>query len=322
MSRQYIFEKIYPKSGRNLVTLPYEGSESFLPEHSDDEFTIDPQSSIHTISIGSPRQVLFRNVFTGKEHDVEATSGSQYIMSRQSQAVYKHRINKDTEFEGKIRYSITIRAVHWSFLNSTIIVGDSNSRPIVFGEGRGKVGKSTPGQRVEAIHIKDIDPAICACYSNVVIMAGTNDLKEKTLDSSEILQLIEEYRKKLLQIRLLNPLCKLFIVPVIPSKSDTTNRNIGQFNNLIVHELVQHFSKLFIVWGTGQFADMNTGQLANRYHKSPDPCGLHLNKAGISCLVRMIKESLFQAKVIGSRVHSNRSYSNVLSTGLRGPVHR
>ncbi len=113
-------------------------------------------------------------------------------------------------------------------------------------------------------------------------------------------------------------------MPVIPSKSDTTNRNIGHFNDLVVHELVQDFSKLFIVWGTGQFANINTGQLADRYHKSPDPCGLHLNKYGISRLVSMIKQSVFQARSIGGsgKVHNSRLYSNTLRTGPRVSVHR
>ncbi len=128
----------------SILVNKYEGTDSYLPEHSDDEFTIDPQSSIHTISIGSTRQVLFRNVFTKEEHKVDATSGSQYIMSRESQAVFKHRIDKDPDFNGMVRYSITIRAVHWSYLNSTLIVGDSNTRPINFGEGEGRLEARPP----------------------------------------------------------------------------------------------------------------------------------------------------------------------------------
>ncbi len=306
----------------SILVNKYEGIDSFLPEHSDDELSIDPQSSIHTISIGDTRKVLFRNVYTGEEHEVDAANGSQYTMSRESQAFYKHRIEKDLEFSGKVRYSITIRAVHWRFLNSTILIGDSNTKPIIFGEGKGKIGNSTPGRRLEALHIQDIDPASCAPYKNVVLMVGTNNLKDKKMNSTEIQDLVNTYREKLLQIRLINPLCKLFLVPVIPSKSDITNRNIGHFNNLVVHELVQHFSKLFIVWGTGEFTDNDTGRLANRFHKSPDPCGLHLNRFGTSRLVVMIKQSIFQAKDIGSRIHNSRSFANVTGTGTSPPVHR
>ncbi len=206
-------------------------------------------------------------------------------------------------------------------MNSTAIIGDSNTTPIIFGEGKGKIGSSTPGRRIEALHIEDIDPASCAAYSNVVTMVGTNNLKQKKMDHEEIKDLVTAYRDKLLQIRLINPQCKLFLVPVIPSKSDDTNSNIGHFNDMAVNEIVKDFHKLFIVWGTGQFADNDTGRLANRFHKSPDSCGLHLNRAGICRLVVLIKESLFNAKSTGSRVHSGRPYSNVLSTGTSVPVH-
>ncbi len=293
----------------------YVGEESFLPEHSDDELSINPQSSIVTVSIGAPRTILFRNSFTGEEHEVEAGPGSLYTMSRDSQAVYKHRILKDPAFEGKVRYSITLRSVHWKFLNSAILVGDSNTGPIVFGEGRGKVGASTPGKRVESIHIEDINPPDCASYSNVVLMVGTNNLKGRSLEPEAIKDLVNVYRDKIQEIRVFNKHCKIFIVPVIPSCSENTNKNIGYFNDLVVNGLVQHFKKLFIVWGTSQFADVSSGRLAPRFCKSPDPSGLHLNRLGTSHLVRIIKNRIFESRRIGNRVHSSRSYANVTVTG-------
>ena len=74
-------------------------------------------------------------------------------------------------------------------------------------------------------------------------------------------------------------------------------------------ELVQHFGKFFIVHGTQHFADPMSGVLDSRYCRTPDPSGLHLNKYGIAQLVRLVKNSIFQVKTIGSRVHSNRTYA-------------
>ncbi len=243
-------------------------------------------------------------------------------MSRDSQAVYKHRIQKDPTFRGKVRYSITLRSVHWNFLNSAILIGDSNTRPILFGEGRGKVGGSTPGKRVESIHIEDINPPDCSSYSNVVLMVGTNNLKGRALERDVVQDLVKVYRDKIQEIRVFNKQCKIFIVPVIPSCTDTTNKNIGYFNDLVVNGLVQHFRKLFIVWGTSQFADINSGRLSPRFRKSSDQSGLHLNEVGTGCLVRIIKNSIFQSRRIGSRVHSSRSFANVLRTGPSVLVHR
>ena len=129
------------------------------------------------------------------------------------------------------------------------------------------------------------------------------------------------YRDKMQQIREFNPLCKLYVVPVIPSKSDTTNTNVGYFNNLVVNELVQHFSKLYIVWGTDQFVDNMTGRLSSRFNSASDSSGLHLNKVGMIRLVRMIKDSIFDSKKFGSKVHSSRLYSSALRDGPH-PHHR
>ena len=51
----------------------------------------------------------------------------------------------------------------------------------------------------------------------------------------------------------------------------------------------------------------------------PDTSGLHLNKAGIAHLVTCIKNSLFQGRHIGSRIHNERTFADTLGTGPLGP---
>jgi alkylated DNA repair dioxygenase AlkB len=297
----------------------FKGADSFLPEHSDDEYSIGPTSKIFTVSLGDSRLVKFKDIFTEDESSVDALPGSLYVMTRDSQAVYRHRIDKDDNFKDKCRYSLTFRKVHWTHLNSTIINGDSNSRPIEFGEGRGKVGKATPGRRVEAIHIEDISPNECVSYKNVVLVAGTNNLKrDDVVSESQVVKLVERYRDKITEIRRFNRNCNIHIVPVIPTRSKNVNDKVRKFNEIVVYELVKYFPKLFIVGGTQEYADYN-GFLSYKFAKNPDRSGLHLNKFGISHLVRNIKHSIFEAKNRGSVVHSHRSFSDSVKFGMNFP---
>ena len=89
-------------------------------------------------------------------------------MTRQSQNFYKHHVLPNNS--DNVRYSITLRCVHWTNFNSTYAVGDSNFGGLEFGSGRGKVGTATPGFRDWAACVKDIIPTKCAPYRNVVVM--------------------------------------------------------------------------------------------------------------------------------------------------------
>ncbi len=307
----------------SILVNKFEGRNSYLPEHSDDEFSINPNSNIFTVTVGAKRTVIFKDTFAGTEHSIEATPGSIYSMSKCSQSVYRHRIDKDPDFTDKVRYSITIRCVHWTHFNSTVMVGDSNTRPMKFGTGRGTIGESTPGKRVESIHVGDIPVQECAPYKNIVLVVGTNDLKKNSVSSNDdIHELVTLYRDKIQQIRQLNKKSNIHIVPVIPSKSNETNKKIMYFNHLVCNELIQHFPKLFIVKGTQDFADPYSAQLADRYSKKPDPCGLHLNDKGIAKLVSLIKVSIFEAKIVGNKVHNSRLFSSVVDEGPPNPRHR
>ncbi len=309
----------------SILVNKFDGPDSLLAEHSDDEYSIDPESDIYTVTVGEKRPIIFKNTFDGTELVHEAAPGSLYVMSRESQAIFRHRIDKDSSFTDKVRYSITFRCIHYHYLNSTLLVGDSNTRPVKFGKGKGTVGEASPGRRIESTHITDINPQDCASFKNIVFMVGTNDVKKSTVESDKDMHtLVEVYRDKIADVRRINPRSNVFIVPVIPCRSDAVNRKIGYFNQLVCTQLVQHFPRLFIVEGTQDFADPYSYQLADRYSKKPDPSGLHLNGKGVSILVVMIKRTIFQAKSRGSRVHSSKSYAKAAAVDMEPgvPVHR
>ena len=108
-------------------------------------------------------------------------------MSRDSQNFYKHRMDAEPDAEDSVRYSLTFRSIHWANFNSTHVVGDSNFGRVKFGEGRGKVGKSTPGEVAWAAKVQNIDPLKCTSFQNIIVMCGTNNLKEESISSEDIL---------------------------------------------------------------------------------------------------------------------------------------
>ena len=92
-----------------MVTRYSNGSQN-IPFHSDDEESIELQSSIMTISLGITRNLTFRPKAADprmSESTVSLGHGDVLLMSRLSQDVYEHSVPKD--FSKNTRISITFR---------------------------------------------------------------------------------------------------------------------------------------------------------------------------------------------------------------------
>ena len=148
--------------------------------------------------------------------------------------------------------------------------------------------------------MENVDPEDCAPYQNVVLMVRTNDSTKKTLHhQADIQKLIKVYKKKLDDVRKLNPRCRIFIVPVIPSRAQEDVDKINYFNGLIARQLVQHFPRLFIVLGMHEFSDVR-GSLAGRYDTG-DRTGLQLNTKGIRVWQDILSQLSFRLSLWGGR---------------------
>ena len=296
----------------------YQGNMSDLPEHSDNEGDICPWSSIFTVSVGATRTVLFRNTENNQETPVHCNGGSLYEMTRHSQDFYKHQIKPAPDQQDATRYSLTFRAIHWSNFNSTILVGDSNFGKIQFGSGKGKFGQSTPGSRIFTPKVADINPLDCTSYRNVVVMAGTNDLKAK-LSDQEIHELYKTYKTKITQIRKYNPKCKIFVCPVLPTKSSIINEGIFKFNRYICDDLIQSNLHALLIEGLIDFVDKNSFLLKSDLGVSDINDILHINSTkGVRLLVSLIKKAIFRAKL--SKTVNGRTFANVTRGGPANPV--
>ena len=297
----------------------YEGNMSDLPEHSDDEGDICPWSSIFTVSLGATRTVTFRNTQDNVETPVYCNSRSLYQMTRHSQDFFKHQIKSEPEPVDSVRYSLTFRAIHWSNFNSTLLVGDSNFGKIQFGSGKGRIGQATPGLRSFIPLVADIEPLACTSYKNVVVMAGTNDLK-KNISEQEILGLYKTYKTKISQIRMYNPKCRLFICPVLPTKSSVINKRIFRFNKYICDDLIQSDLRALLVEGLHEFVDNHTSLLRNIFAVNDPNDILHINQnKGVRLLVKLIKQAIFRAKVHNKTVNS-RTFANTTRGGPANPI--
>ena len=93
-------------------------------------------------------------------------------------------------------------------------------------------------------------------------MCGTNDLRIGYVrDESDIGNIVDLYRTKLNRIRQLAPKCKVFVVPVLPSRNHEMNKNITTFNSMLGDMLSHCFSNVHYP-GVYSFLD-HKGLLSN-----------------------------------------------------------
>ena len=210
-------------------------------------------------------------------------------MTKCSQALYTHQI-MDVETCSE-RYSITMRHVDSKNKRSTVLIGDSNTKPVLFGAGKGLVGENYPGQRVKASKIRDIDPMSCVDFANIIIMCGTNDLRPTEIKGNPneyINNLVCCLHEKVEQISLLCK-AKIFYMPVLPTRDPTMNRFVTEFNRVVYnsefrHRLNIHMPPLY------SFLD-HTRLLDIKFTRNGD-CH-HLGDVGLKKLVRVIKDAIY-----------------------------
>jgi alkylated DNA repair dioxygenase AlkB len=325
-----LFNKSYPDQPH--LTAPvinsclinrYDGSDSHLPNHSDREVTIHPESSILTLSLGQICNIKFTECDSRTESSLECHDRSLYIMSRRSQEVYSHMIERGSISDG-IRYSLTFRAVSWTNKNCTSLHGDSNTGFLRFGsDKRGTFGELMPGQKFWAPRIEDINPVSCMGYANVVLHCGINDVRQPDIScENDVADCYNKLKLKIKQIKNLSPSTRaVFVCKLLPTKDLELNVKVNAFNRLIHFDLLPTCKDVVCVKGFEKFA-CNYGladELSKQFDRHGRPDTLHLNKLGARVLAGLIKQSVFirlnggedRRKHIGKV--NGRLYSNVAS---------
>ena len=148
----------------------------------------------------------------------------------------------------------------------------------------------------------------------------TNDLKDDKVTDEKIIELYRKYKTKVSLIRKYNSRCKIFVCPVLPTKSHDKNRRIFELNRYIFDDLCQCNLGVTVVEGFISFLDKRTNLLRHDFAKDLAGDELHLNMKGISTLVVLIKKSIFHSKSRKSNMVGNMLYSNVIRGGPPNPV--
>ena len=281
----------------------YVGAESFLPEHADKEQTIKTNSLIFTIYLGEMRDVIFRDSWSSNTEHLSTTSRSLYTISQPSQGFWTHRIDAcESLSENSTRYSITLRSVDRKYVNSTIILGDSNTKFLTFGDKRRAFGGKIHGQRVEALTIQDIDPEVCIGYQNVVVHVGVNNLKSTRIpgfydtEDINVRDVFMSFKHKINTIRVLCPKSKIIISPILPTKIAWLNKRAKEFNMYLFDEIC--------VPQMGQLQTLDFDVFLDKFGFLSDTYGsfknkadkIHLGRQGIRRLALSIRNEVLSAR--------------------------
>ena len=296
----------------------YKSGSDFIPLHRDDEPLFNPESEIVTVSIGANRTMEFVYNQGKKSEEVILEDKSMLITSRKAQNFWQHGIKK-SDVECGVRYSFTFRHISPHFLNSTIIVGDSNTKFLKFGEEKGMFGRWMPGKRVEALHVEDIpDPINIGPYRNIVLHVGINNIKNRNRLSYKTLgNMLETKCKNILDIY---PRSKLHLSLLLPTKLESLNIRVREFNNILL-DLSHSYKNINVV-------DHPIAELCNAGGSLRDDLGrydrdsqaplakdaLHLGKKGLRIFAKTLKSSVIgryksqqgqHGASAGGRVHVN-----------------
>ena len=216
-----------------LISVYDEGSKT-CPPHRDDELFIDPASNIYTLSLGATRTMQFTSA-SGDPVDLPLPGNSLAVFSRLSQEQWKHAIVPDQSVTQR-RYSLTFRTIAPHFINGTIILGDSHTKHLKFGEGKGNLGIWLPGERIAGnrIHLLPTPDKLLP-YRNLVIHVGVNDIKQPDRESThKLIGLLDE---KCLAIATAFPKMRIHLSLILPTRDPNLNDKANEFNEQL-HKLV------------------------------------------------------------------------------------
>ena len=298
-----LIKKKYPDSVINQCLINrYHDEKSFLPEHSDNEKSIVHGSNIFTVSIGDTYNVTFRKLDNTHEEVVKAVQGkSMYVMSRSSQSQWSHRIETCSGKRG-LRYSITFRYVSKNGSEATLIQGDSNTRHLKFGSGKGTFGDRLPGKRLLRFTIDDIDPKACIGYKNVVIHCGINDIRRPQADVRDCATRLIGKLDKI--SRVCKSSSKIIVSPILPTKLPHLNEKAKLFNQLIF-DYINKVNPRIGCLDFNNFLDIETGLLADQYGSFRDRTdAIHLGSSGIFTLSRVIVEKI-RGNIVDGRLFTD-----------------
>ena len=290
----------------------------YAPPHRDDGLVFDPESEMVSYFVGATRKMKFLSNEETQERDLNLQDGSVLVTSRLSQDFWVHEIEASDATEAS--YCITFQNVAPYFINSTALIGDSNTRVMRFGEGKGTFGVWMPGKRVEVFHIEDIpEPLKIGPYRNFIIHTGVNNIKRR--DRRSNISLVNEMESKCTSILEVYPRARIYISLLLPTKLEPLNYRVKELNGMLI-ELSHSYRNISIIDHSWSILCDRSGCLKSelgRHDKSSglplDTDSLHLGKKGYRILAINIKEGIFGKRRGNIRSNSNQVEGRRLAAG-------
>ena len=304
----------------------YKTGDNHIPAHRDNEPVINPESDIVTISLGAERNMQFSNNSGSIKIEKKLEDGSMLVTSRYAQDFWLHGIDRDGSAD--VRYSFTLRDIAPHYVNSTVILGDSNTRFIKFGTGKGTLGAWMPGKHINVSHIDAIPKASeVGPYRNFVIHTGINSINNQRHRQSNM-SLAKTLESKIQNINTTYPNSKIFISLLLPSRSVPLNHRIRDFNNLIL-DMTCRLTSVSII-DNSIFGSVLSNE-HGRWMPSNDNSGefvpklndiLHLGKHGLRTFAMNIKNTVIRKKKPQSRERFDGGQGGYREAVVRGqPQH-
>ena len=300
----------------SVIIHKFSGSNTKFPEHSSNDPSVNPDSSIFTLSIGDSCPVTFRDKCTNATINVNTVDNSVFVMSSKSQHYWTCKIDTPVISDSTVQNCITFRSVSRANKNLTLIVGDSNTSHIYFSheKNRSDLGRDIYGRRLQAFTVDDIEPKNCIGFQNIVIQVGLNNLKSKYAEadgSIDICGIFDRWLQKVITIKQFCPYSRIVVSPIPPNRVRGLNDKAKRFNALLFSCL----NKFWVELGFDNFLDSNHDLIDDdlgrlRLLSSGRRDKIHLGRLGISKLSLMIKEVILMPRY---RVDS-RSFSGVVGS--------
>ena len=190
-----------------------------------------------------------------------------------------------------------------------------------FGEGEGTFGYSNPGVKKWAPRVYMIEPSDAIAFPNVIVQTGINCIGYENVECTRnrshdgngpdrtVGDVYSRYKSKIEMIRHLNPSCTIYVVPILPTKSQELNHKANIFNNLLFSDLLQSSCCAVPVHGLDELLDKN--RMLSR-SLSFDGDAKHINRAGARILAAKIKRTMYLRKLHGG---FNRPHNEIVKAG-------
>ncbi|KAL5255361.1 hypothetical protein ACHWQZ_G014696 [Mnemiopsis leidyi] len=258
----------------------------------DDEIMIDPESYIMTVSLGAKRTMTFCNNDETQSENLDLEDCSLLVTSRFAQDFWRHGILPQEEVSGE-RISLTFREISPHLMNSTLLLGDSNTARVSFGTGSGTLGAWAPGKRVKVGHIEALPDAVdIGPYRNITIHTGINSINSKFQPRSDA-YLIHVLEKKCKEYMTVYPRAKIHISMLLPTRLRRLNQHVECFNRAIL-DMSYQYKNIRIIDNSmfGSYLCDEHGRWDTKENRPLVSDSLHLAKRGFVFLLLILRTQL------------------------------